>query len=215
MYKDNFTVSIGDEKIECNSFSLNDYTKLLFARSSEDSRLIKHWMNEILKTHTTMIDFTKHKAELVIVHLIAKSLNEKIPVQEYVCECGNEIETPININQTYIDYNKSNEKLVYAFKNFKIKLKYPQLFEDDNVADMLIKSIEAVYVSEERIELDDLSENELNDLYNAILPSDMDNIANILLEPKVKLGVSISCKKCGKNHVHAITGFKEFIRILE
>ena len=80
---------------------------------------------------------------------------------------------------------------------------------------MIVKAMDSIYVGDECISIDDLSAQELDDLHSAITPTDINSIKQFLLAPKVQLAVPVTCPTCGKNHVHAIEGFNEFIRILQ
>lgn len=213
MYEIEFNVKLADKVVKCTTFNLEDYVKFLFSRGSDNSKLIKKWSTDILKSNTDAVDLDKHDAELVLVNLIARSLNQHKIEQEYVCECGNEFKIAIDSNHATVDYPGS--KLVYAFKNFKIGFKWPKLFDNDNVPDMIAKAIDAIYVGDEKIYIDELNEQELNDLYAAITVEDINYIKEMLIAPKVQLAVPVTCPKCGKSHVHVIRGFPEFIRILQ
>lgn len=209
-----FNVKLESGIVECIPFTLEDYTKFLFARSSDNSDLIKTWMIDILKTNTSAKNLSKHESEIIIVNLLAKSLNESDILQEYVCECGNEFDVKIDVSKIFVNYNNKNIDDLYSLKDFKLKLNWPKLFEDDNVAQMIVNSIKQIYVGDDCIPIDELSEIELNDLYSAINPEDMDNIKDILLSPTIHLAAPVVCPECGKSHVHMISKFKEFIRIL-
>ena len=215
MYTDNFSIKVGTNVVKCNVITLNDYIKFLFAKSSDNSDLIKKWMTDILKSNTSANDLNKHESELVIVNLLSKSLNETTATQEYECECGNKFNVDIDTTKAYINYSDKDISELYAFKNFKILFKYPELFADDNVPKMIVDCIDSIFVGDDRISITDLNDAELDDLYSAITPEDMERIRDILLGPKIQLAVPVKCPKCGKSHVHVITGFKEFIRIIE
>lgn len=209
-----FNVKLESGNVECKPFTLEDYIKFLFAKSSDNSDLIKKWMNDILETNTSAKDLPKHEAEILIVNLLAKSLNESDIFQEYVCECGHEFDVKIDVSKIFTNYNDVSINDLYSLRDFKLSLKWPKLFEDDNVAQMIVNSIKEIYVGDDCIPIEELSDVELNDLYSAITPEDMDNIKNILLSPTIQLAAPIVCPECGKNHIHMISKFKEFIRIL-
>lgn len=210
-----FSLKTDNGIIEYKPFSLSDYIKYNFARSSDNSDAIKGWSKDILKSHTNAVDVPKHIAELVLINLLANSLNQEKCVQEYVCECGNEFDVALDTSKAYINYGTSDIEELYSFDKFKIKLNWPKIFDDDNVPLMIVNCIDSIYVGDERIKMDELTSYELDDLYSTIMPEDMDAIKKILLEPKVQLAVPVKCPKCGKAHVHVLTGFKEFIRIIQ
>jgi hypothetical protein len=54
--------------------------------------------------------------------------------------------------------------LLYSLDGLRIQFKYPELFDDTNVALMIAKSIDYIIVNGEQIFVDDLSDQEIDDL---------------------------------------------------
>lgn len=215
MHNIKFDLYVNKEKIECESFTLKEYIKFLLAKQSDDSALLKKWMEEVLKTNTTYTKFVKPECEYILINLLAKSVRQNKIEKEYVCECGNEFDVTIDPTKIYIDDENYKMDELYPFLNFKLKLQQPNLFEDDNIPLMILKSIKEIYVGDDVIKINDLAENEFDDLISAITPTDMDNIKEILLKPTIRTDIPIVCPKCGKAHVQSVIGFKEFIELLK
>lgn len=214
MYETKFSVKLSDQTVECTTITLEDYVKLLLSRGSDNSDLIKKWSREVIEKYTNASKLSKHDAELLLVNLIGRSINQDEILQDYVCECKHEFQVKLDLSHAGIDFKGESTENLYAFPNFKLSFNWPELFDDDNVPLMLVKAIEAAYVGDDRIPVDELTETELDDIHKAITPDDINSIKKFLLAPKVQLAVPITCPKCGKKHVHVIEGFSEFIRIL-
>lgn len=215
MHELDFKVRINKKEVNCKSFSLKEYLKFLLAKTSKDSSLIKQWMIDVLKSNTNFESLTKHDCELLIINLLSKSIHQDDIKKQFVCDCDHEFDVTIDPTKIYVNYNDCEIENLYTFQNFKLGFRYPDLFEDDNIPLMILKSIEYIYVEDDRILLDDLSESELDDLYTAISPNDMENISKILLKPKIQSDIPIVCSKCGKSHVHSVIGFKSFVELLK
>jgi hypothetical protein len=215
MYETKFKVKLSDQVVECETFTLERYVKFLMSRGSDKSELIKKWMHEVLSECTNATKLAKHDAELLIINLIGRSINQDEITQDYVCECGTEFPVKLDLSRATIDFNEASTETLYVFKNFKLSFNWPELFDDDNVPLMIVKAMDSIYVGDECIEVDDLNMQELDDLHSAITPNDINSIKQFLLAPKVQLAVPVSCPICGKKHVHVIEGFNEFIRILQ
>lgn len=203
-----FTARILNKNIECRAFTLREYKDLLKAKL--DGRM----EDEILKLFnkcTNAERLTKQEGELLLVNLWAQSMGEVNMERTWQCSCGKEIQVPINLTHASID---SNDELLYSFPGFKIKFKYPGLFEDKNTAQMVAECIDYIITeTDEQIKVEDLTDHELEDLYSVITTEDITNIAEMLVKPQLQLAIPISCE-CGENHVHVIKGLKEFFKML-
>lgn len=203
-----FEVRIGDKTIACRAFTLREYKDLLQAKLE---KRLEPFIVSLLNDCTDAKGLNKQESELLLINLWAHSIGQVNAEHIWNCDCGNEISVPINLTHAYID---STGDLLYAFKGFKIKFRYPDLFEDKNPASMVAQCIEHLITDDgQLLSVDDLSEREVNDLYSAITSEDIIRIQEMLLEPTVKMGIPISCS-CGKSHVHVISGLTEFFRML-
>lgn len=213
-----FTLADTDDKvtfIKARTYTLREHMALNLAKTSADSDLLKKAYNEILEKNVKYLkDPTKIDAEIILINLIAASEHENEVRQDYTCECGHTESIKLDITKTYTEYSGASVKELYPIQKFKLKLRWPKLWADDDITKMIVECIEAIYIGNERIEIEDLNETELNDLYDLLTEEHIQKIKTLLLTPKPVLPVFIKCKSCGKQHVHIIKGFKEFTEIL-
>lgn len=212
MFEKKFKVKVGNKVINCTSYTLRDYTELAFSKNGSGSELMKQKYNEILSEHTDADNLVKHEAELLLINLTAQSEHEEIPSLKYTCECGHQHNVSVDVSKAYISGDDTIAE--HSFPKFKIGFKWPKLWDDDDVGSMIANCIDVIYAKDERVKVEDLELNELDDLYDAITESDINSIKEILTAPIVVLPVSITCPECGKRHIHVIKGFKEFLEIL-
>ncbi|MFP9219893.1 gp26 family baseplate hub assembly chaperone, partial [Enterococcus faecalis] len=168
-------------------------------------------VKKLIKDCTNAKDLNRQESELLLIHLWAHSLGEVNHENSWKCTCGTEIPTHINLLHTQID---APEDLWYTLGDIKIKFRYPKIFDDKNIAHMIVSCIETIHANGESIPVEDLNEKELEDLYSIITESDIVAIKDMLLKPTVYLAVPIKCPECGKTHAHVIRGLKEFFELL-
>ncbi len=202
-----FDVSIGSKTFKCRAFTLGEYKDLMKAKADGN---IKDTVLDILNKCTNARNLTKQESEMLLVKLWAHSTGEVNINTVYTCECEKEILVPINMNYIQLD---DVQDIIYDFKNFKIKFKYPKIFEDSNKALMVASCIDYIIVGDEKLKVDDLTEQELSDLYTAITTEDMIKISDMLVNPTIYMAIPIQCE-CGKSHIKVIKGLKEFFRLL-
>lgn len=207
-YDYNFEVSVSGSDIKCRAFTLEEYIKLINAKI--DGK-IPSVVNELIKNCTNARGLNRQESELLLIQLWAHSVGEVNHENIWICPEGHETLTSINFTSAQID---DPEELWYPLANFKIKFKYPKLFEDTNIAQMIAASIEHIHVNGETILVEELNEREINDLYSAITEEDIVRIKDMLLKPTVYLAVPVKCKECGATHVEVIKGLKEFFRYM-
>lgn len=206
---DKFETRINGKHIQCRAFKLKEYLDLIAAKAKNNGE-VAIVIKDIIKNCTDAVGLNRQESELLIIKLWAHSIGEVNHEGSWHCTCGREIPVPINFTFAQID---APEELWYSLPGFKIKFKYPELFDDANKAMMIAKCIDYILVNNEQIYFSDLTDNEIDDLYSAITTDDVIKISEMLLKPTVQLSVPISCE-CGESHIHTIKGLKEFFKIM-
>lgn len=210
MYEYKFDVRVGSKIINCRAFTLKEYLELITAKKNGS---VEEIVKKLIKdcTNAKAKDLNRQESELLLIHLWAHSLGEVNHENSWKCTCETEIPTHINLLHTQID---APEDLWYTLGDIKIKFHYPKIFDDKNIAHMIVSCIETIHANGESIPVEDLNEKELEDLYSIITESDIVAIKDMLLKPTVYLAVPIKCPECGKTHAHVIRGLKEFFELL-
>ena len=202
-----FETRINGKNIQCRAFTLEEYANLIAAKKNGT---IDECVKALLRECANASGLNKQESELLIVILWAHSIGEVNHEVTWNCTCGRKIPVPLNYTHAQID---PPEDLWYDLKGFKIKFKYPNLFDDSDIPMMISKCIDYIVVGNEQIYFNDLNDAEIDDLYSAITTEDVVNIKNMLLKPQVQLAVPITCE-CGISHIHVIKGLKEFFKIM-
>lgn len=204
----NFVTKIGDKTINCRAFTLREYKDLLKAKL--EGRLEEEIL-ELFKKCTDAPELPRHEGELLLVKLWAQSLGEVNVERPWHCACGREQMVPMNLIQAS---TTEAREVVWGFTNFKIRFRWPNIFQDKYKAQTVAECIHSI-VTPDDVEIfpDDLSDEEVNDLYSAITVEDIEKIFAHLTEPQVQLAVPISCE-CGHNEIHVVKGLKEFFKLI-
>lgn len=203
-----FEVQIGEKTINCRAFTLREYKDIL---KTKTAGTLEPFIITLLNKCTDARGLSKHEAELLLIHVWAHSLGVINQEQTWTCSCGTEQQIPVNL--THIRYDDTQE-LLRDFGAFKLKFRYPRLFEDKNKGMMVASCIESIITpAGEMLKVDDLNETEIDDLYAAITVDDIESISEMLLAPTVQLAIPISCG-CGESSVHVVKGLKEFFKFL-
>lgn len=203
-----FIVQIKNKTINCRAFTLREYKDLLQAKLE---KRMEPAIIELLNKCTDAKGLNKQEAELLLINLWSNSLGAVNVEHTWVCECGKEQDIPVTISRASI---VDESEVIRDFGAFKIKFRYPGLFEDGDKGKMIACCIEYIITEGgERIVVDDLNEAEIEDLYNAITLDDINALMEELLKPQVQMAIPISCE-CGAHSVHVIKGLKEFFKFM-
>lgn len=203
---------LNGNSINCGPITLREYLALCFTRNKDTSDDLKKHIIDILSRIDMQLN--KHEAEFALIQLLSRSLSSDNIKTKFVCECDNIFEVEIPIKNTRLVFNGPEEPNLYPIQRYKLELKWPELFDDDDIFTMVVKSIVAVHVGSERIELSDLNSTELDDLLGAISRNDVESIKNELIRPQSQLFVQPKCPKCGKVHLKTLSTLKDFIEVL-
>lgn len=204
-------IKIGQETFNLKAITLGQYMNFL---ASVENATFKEGVLDILGS-TAGLNLTKVSKEQLFVTLLAKSTTMH-PKTQYVCECG--AKRTIELNYTHlhqvIPQSDTVHSEMYQLKGFKVKLKYPtNMFCDDNMYDLILSCIDGIYTSNDVLQLDDLSELEMDNFVAAFSVQDVLNIKEYLLAPYIQLAIPVSCD-CGKSGVKHIKGLEECIEVL-
>lgn len=201
-----------DEIIQCKTFPLKPYSEILITKSKGES--IVPLLKDLLNQYANAGHLPKHDAEFVLIHLLNNSLNEDVTprVIKQCLACEHKEEVALDLK--HLSIYKSKELSDVDFGKFKIRLRYPKIFDDSNTALLITSCIDAIVVGDEVIGVDDLTDVELNDLYEAITVDHLREIKDMLLSPEIQLAIPYKCPSCGKEEVFVISGLSNLLDLI-
>lgn len=207
-----FKIKVGNEMREFNPITLKQYLTFL---SSIDGPNFKDSVLECIGDLATDSTVDKISKEQAFVSLLALSTVEH-PAAPYECECGKVHNVSLNYAnvQQVRPVSDVVQSGMYSIGHFKVKLKYPtDFFADSNVYDLVLSCIDGIYTKNDVLQLDDLSDQEMDNFVQAITVDDVIAIRDYLLAPYIQIAVPVSCE-CGIKSVKVVKGLSECMEVL-
>ena len=180
-----FTCTYFDREFTFEPMTIREYLKMMVLRD-ENPDEFKTFIKGLLYTH---FGFQPRKAlaEFLLVHLIGKSVNEQptIDLDKIILT---------KIDNTTKDFGK-----------FKVEFTNPELFSDDNAALFVASCIDKIYVEDQVLSVDELSDEELSTVFSVIDENIISEIKTHFSQPSMVLPL-----KDGK----VLSGFSEIYACL-
>jgi len=206
---------------------------LLMAMESGDADTIQQNIRDILSVCTltegvNLDELPIIDIEYYFINLRAKSVGE-ISESKYRCnnivsetkECGNIMESKINLTEIYPEAEETVDPEVRISDKIVVKMRYPQfgLIRDsinmDNITDvtfnMIANSIEYIYDGEQFHYAKETTKEELIEFIEGMNQQQFEKIEHFFNNiPRLKKKIEIVCSKCGFNHSLEVEGLESF-----
>lgn len=208
-----FDISLNNKDISSRAFNLEEYLRLVTARSTGYSKDSNKELRDIVYACSgiDVYDLPKSDAEYLIFMIWVNSVGEVNHEAEYRCSCGQEMSLPMNFNHIQRDKERDYKKVI---GNLTLHFKPPKVFGDDDEVFTFLDCLDYIIFDGEQIFSSDLSEEETKDLQSIITYDIIDEVCDYLLEPTIHLGIPVKCPKCGAYHVEEINTLDEFMRVI-
>lgn len=228
---------ISKKTIKYRPFLVKEQKVLLMAMESGDTKTVQNAVIDVLNVCVLTPNFDIFRApiidvEFLFLNLRAKSVGE-IVQNKYRCnnevddgeggkkECGNTIETKINLTEIVPVREKEVDPEIKLNEKIVVKMKYPEFnimrdsIDSNNITEVTFKLIASCieyiydgdqfyYASETPIEeLIEFIEN-LSQEHFELLEEFFNNM------PKLTKKVEMTCKKCGFPHSFEVEGLESF-----
>jgi len=228
---------ISKQKIKFRPFLVKEQKVLLMAMESEDSNSIQNAVIDILNVCILTPDFNLSETpiidvEYLFLNLRAKSVGELVE-NKYRCnnevdkgegvkkECGNVIETQINLTEVkpITDVEVSPE--IQLTDKIVVKMKLPKfeiVSDSSKMGDiakltfnMIASCIEYIYDGEQFYYAKETPQEELIGFIEMLSQEQFEKMENFFNNmPKLKKNVQLTCKKCGFEHNFEMEGLESF-----
>lgn len=152
-------------------------------------------------------DLPKHIAQQIITQLIIESLDKKITlVKEH--ECGNHILAHVDTHNVMVS---DETDLKFDFGNIKFQLRYPKLFEDEDLIEMFYRCVEYVEVNGMALVWDELSETETQQVIDTLELKHIRQMVSELVKPTAYVAMPVKCE-CGETVAVVASGLDEIFK---
>jgi hypothetical protein len=228
---------ISKKTIKYRPFLVKEQKILLMAMESKDSKTIQSSILDVLNTCILTPEFNISSVpiidiEYLFLQLRAKSVGE-IVESKYRCnnevikedgntkECGNIIETKINLTQILPVQDKIVDPEIHLTEKIVIKMKYPEfrlLNADVDYSDvasltfkMIASCIEHIFDGEQFYYSSEISEEELIEFVENLNQEQFEKLEEFFNNmPRMTQKIQMTCKKCGYVHNFEVEGLEDF-----
>lgn len=217
--------------VKFRPFLVKEQKNLLMALEADDVNTIERNIKQVLINCTISEDIDIGQLPIVDVeyyflNLRARSVGEVVELK-YRCnndidgkECGNIMETSLNILDLKVDLPESNDEIQIT-DSIVVKLKYPQ-FEsiknnsnsedlNDLALGMIIDSIEYIYDGEQFYYAGEVDRSELIEFVEQLNQSQFNKLEKFFEKlPTIEKTIQLKCSKCGFEHTITVEGLESF-----
>jgi hypothetical protein len=210
------------QKVTYRPFLVKEHKILLSMTGADDAeagRIVRELVDVCTFNKLNVSKLPHFDVEYIFLNLRAKSIGENVEVVVN-CDCGNKIETSFNIDDLKIEKLPDHTNKIMLTDTVGVEMSYP-LFDDvinvfsndkaEDVFNLVISCIHAIYDQENYYSTEDYSKEELEEFLNTLTKQQFDKIENFFTNsPKVVQEVETDCDKCGRHNVSRLEGLANF-----
>lgn len=223
---------LSGREIKFRPFLVKEHKNLMMAKEADDYETILRNVKQVLLNCTLtdnvdIDDLPILDIEYYFLNLRARSSGEVVELK-YICnnevgeqECGNVMDTTLNLLDINITDHNENDNLIQIDKNLSVKLSYPKfssLNEFDKSQDitelainMIVDSIEYIFDGQQYYYANESTKKELIEFVEGLNQSQFSNLEKFFENiPKLDKTINITCSKCGFQHVIVVEGLDDF-----
>lgn len=210
------------QKIKYRPFLVKEHKILMTlaeADSSEVARVIKELIDVCTFKKLNLKKLANFDVEYIFLNLRAKSIGEKVKVVVN-CNCGNEINHEIDLNDVKIDKKKNVNNKIEVKKGVGIVFRYPSFEEmidiyenKDNVKvfDTISKCVDSIYTNEESYDRESFTDEEADNFLSQLTKEEFSKIEDFFINiPKVVQDIEAKCVKCNTVVKTKLEGLQNF-----
>jgi len=225
--KYDLTIPSTGDTVKFRPFLVKEQKILLIAFESKDNKQILNSMLDCLSScipEVDMNDLATFDVDYMFTMIRSKSAGETTTLIFKCTECETENEAVIKLDEIRVEVEEQDMRIELTDK-ITVKMRYPNydfflnnsvmMDEDKSQSEMLLASIigclEAIETEEERIDLADESEEEINSFLESLTSAQFDKISKFALNmPSMEKQVHFTCKNCGTKNERMLRGLNDF-----
>lgn len=217
------TIPSTKKKVTYRPFIVKEERALLTAHESEDTTVMIHTLNQVVKNCITPTPdtLTSFDLEYLFVQIRSKSVGE-ISTLIFTCpSCEEKVSVEINLANVKLIENPSHVDKIAISDNIVIKLKYPSVEdlvdieslnnEEESKFRSVCAAVETVFVGDEVISAKDETPDEIIRFLNSLTSKQYKPLSTFFdTIPEVGIDVKFKCPKCKTEHEKTIKGLNNF-----
>lgn len=228
---------ISKKTLKFRPFLVKEQKILLMAMESADTKSIQNAVVDILNACILTPDFPLYElpiidVEYLFLNLRARSVSE-IVENKYRCNneienedgtkknCGNTIETKINLTEIVPIVEKEVNPEVQLTDKISVKMRYPSfsIIKDSTetkdiskmTMDLIASCIEYIYDGEQFYYANETTLEEMVQFIEMLSQDQFEKMEDFFNNmPKLKKKIELKCSKCGFNHDFDMEGLQSF-----
>lgn len=227
---------LSGKHIRFRPFLVKEQKNLLMALEADDAETINNNIRQVLNNCLLTEDIEIDKLPIVDIEYFFLNLrgrsvsevveakyrcNNQISGSEGMTECGNIMETSINVLDIKIDKEMTKDSLIKITNTIAMKMRYPtfdvikKAAETDDINEiafnMIIDSIDTIYDGQQAYYAKDSTKQEIIDFVESLNQTQFDKLQEFFEDlPKLDKTVQLKCKKCGFEHTIIFEGLESF-----
>jgi len=210
------------KKVKYRPFLVKEHKLLLMLQDAdieEINRVVSDLVNTCTFEKLKVSEMPSVDIEYLFLNIRARSISEQY---EFIinCECGNKIEAAANIDELTIDKNDKHTNKILITETIGFEMKYPDfkhvltVYEDqkiDNIFDLVLNSVKAVYTPDTYVDIDNSNRTELKEMIDSLTKPQFEKIEEFFTTmPKIVQNIEKQCEACGKQNKAQIRGLENF-----
>tara|TARA_R110000868_G_C10840215_1_gene760003 strand:+ start:502 stop:1197 length:696 start_codon:yes stop_codon:yes gene_type:complete len=216
------TLPSSGSRVKYRPFLVKEHKVLLTMAEADDSEVarIVRELVDVCTFKELNVDLLPHfDIEYIFMQLRAKSISETVDVV-INCECGEKIDTSFNIDDLKVEKPEGHTNKIMLTDDVGVELKYPSIDDvfavfseedTDDIFNLVIGSIKAVYNSEEYWETKDQTTEEIEEFIYSLTKEQFSKLEVFFTSsPKIVQTIECDCPKCGKHNVSRLEGLQNF-----
>jgi len=161
--------------------------------------------------------------DYMFTQIRAKSVGETSDILIGCSECETQNEVKINLEEIKIDVGETNN-LIQLTDKISVRMRFPnydyfisndvlmgESTQSEQLMALVVSCLDAVETEDERISMQDESQEEIMGFLDSLTTDQFDKIAQFTLDlPKLEHEITFKCKDCGADNKRILRGIDDF-----
>ena len=203
---------------------------LMLAIESEDSNQISNTVIDLIVACVDNIsakELTTYDMDYLFCQIRAKSVGEtsKLLIRCEDTECNHQTEVTIDISKAGVDISEKINNMIPINSDITVEMKHISYYdameiinknnesEVETIEDTVLRSLKAIHMEEERIDLKDESKENIMNFIEQMTSAQYLKLKQFVANtPRVTLNAEWNCEACGKHQNMMLEGLQDFFQ---
>lgn len=209
------------KKIKFRPYLVKEEKILMLAAETKDTNQIMDaiidTVSACVSTNLDISKLTTFDLEYLFIKLRAKSVGEKASLNLKCKSCGHDNDYQMDLDAIVCD-SRPNNSIIELDDKVSVQMRYPSYVNLKEVEDegemgfnILASSLEAVFVDDERTDMEDETEESIRRFLESMTREQFKKVSDFLMDiPKVSYDIDFDCTQCGEHTHIELRGIQDF-----